>query len=237
MRPGAIGAASKFREKQKMIRRFPIAAATLALSLTASASMAAEGNQLSQDDEQLKSALAGAPVIVKLEVASVTLSSSADAMFTSGGWQISSDSPLLNKMLPTFSKLRNTWIVVEGYTDNVQVGPELQAAGISNNLDLSAKRAVSVANYLTSHGVKPDLVSVQAFGESHPAASTEGRTRVRSGQCPRGSPIVGICGPGAERLHMPFLHETLRSGQPNCYMDDLALAPRAQLETTSLEQL
>lgn len=44
-----------------MIRRFPIAAATLALSLTASASMAAEGNQLSQDDEQLKSALAGAP--------------------------------------------------------------------------------------------------------------------------------------------------------------------------------
>ena len=36
-----------------MIRRFSIAAATLALSLTASASMAAEGNQLSQDDEQL----------------------------------------------------------------------------------------------------------------------------------------------------------------------------------------
>jgi len=143
-----------------MIRRFPIAAAALALSLTASASMAAEGNQLSQDDEQLKSALAGAPVIVTLEVASVTLSSSADAMFPSGGWQISSDSPLLNKMLPTFSKLRNTSIVVEGYTDNVQVGPELQAAGISNNLDLSAKRALSVANHLTSHGVKPDLVSV-----------------------------------------------------------------------------
>ena len=143
-----------------MIRRFPIAAAALALSLTASASMAAEGNKLSQDDEQLRSALLGAPLIVKLEVASVTLTSSADAMFPSGGWQISSDSPLLNKMLPTFSKLRNTWIVVEGYTDNVQVGPELQAAGISNNLDLSAKRALSVANHLTSHGVKPDLVSV-----------------------------------------------------------------------------
>ena len=37
-----------------MIRRFPIAAATLALILTASASMAAEGNQLSQDNEQLR---------------------------------------------------------------------------------------------------------------------------------------------------------------------------------------
>ena len=165
-----------------MIRRFPIAAATLALSLTTSASMAAESSQLSQDDEQLKSALAGAPVIVTLQVASVTLTSSADAMFPSGGWQIASDSPLLNKMLPTFSKLRNTWIVVEGYTDNVQVGPELQVAGISNNLDLSAKRAVSVANYLTSHGVKPDLVSVHALGESHPAASNdtaEGRAKNR----------------------------------------------------------
>jgi chemotaxis protein MotB len=85
-------------------------------------------------------------------------------------------------MVPTFSKLRNTSIVVEGYTDNVQVGPELQAAGISNNLDLSAKRAVSVANYLTSHGVKPDLASVHALGESHPVASNdtaEGRAKNR----------------------------------------------------------
>ena len=167
-----------------MNRRFPItiAAATLALSLTAPASMAAEGNQLGQDDEQLKSALAGAPVIVTLQVASITLTSSADAMFPSGGWQIPADAPLLNKMLPTFSNLRNTLIVVEGYTDNVQVGRELQAAGISNNLDLSAKRAVSVANYLTSHGVKPDLVSAHAFGESHPATSNdtpEGRAKNR----------------------------------------------------------
>jgi hypothetical protein len=64
----------------------------------------------------------------------------------------------------------------------VQVGPELQAAGISNNLDLSAKRALSVANYLTSHGVKPDLVSVHALGENHPAASNdtaEGRAKNR----------------------------------------------------------
>ena len=77
-------------------------------------------------------------------------------------------------MLPTFSKLRNTWIVVEGYTDNVQIGPELQAAGISNNLDLSAKRAVSVANYLTSHGVKPGSSSrSMRSGESRRAASND----------------------------------------------------------------
>jgi hypothetical protein len=36
---------------------------------------------------------------------------------------------------------------------------------------------------------------------------------------------------------MPFPHEMRRSGQPNCHMDDLAVAPRGGLETTRLEEL
>ena len=76
-----------------MIRRFPlvtIAAATLTLSLTASASMAGDG-QLGQVAEELKAALAADPVKVTQEVGSITLTSSADAMFPSGGWQVPSD--------------------------------------------------------------------------------------------------------------------------------------------------
>jgi chemotaxis protein MotB len=158
-----------------MIRRFPlvaITAATLALSLTASASMAGNG-QLGQVAEQLKTALAADPVEVTQKVGSVTLTSSADKMFPSGGWQVPSSAPLLDKMLPTLSKLQNTKIVVAGYTDNVPVGEELKAKGVTNNLDLSAERAVSIANYLTAHGVKPDLVSVHGFGETNPAASND----------------------------------------------------------------
>ena len=131
-----------------MIRRFPlvtISATTLALSLTASASMAGNG-QLGQVAEQLKTALAADPVEVTQKVGSVTLTSSADKMFPSGGWQVPSSAPLLDKMLPTLSKLQNTKIVVAGYTDNVPVGEELKAKGVSNNLDLSAERAVSIAN-------------------------------------------------------------------------------------------
>jgi hypothetical protein len=139
---------------------------------TASASMAG-AEQLSQDVEQLKTALAGDPVVVTQQVVSVTLTSSADSMFPSGGWQISPDAPLLSKMLPTLSKLRNTKIVVGGYTDNVPIGSQLQTSGISDNFDLSAKRAVSVVNYLTSHGVNPNLVSAQAFGETRPVASND----------------------------------------------------------------
>ena len=103
-------------------------------------------------------------------------------MFPSGGWQVPSNVPLLDKMLPTLSKLQNTKIVVGGYTDNVPVGAELQAKGVSNNLDLSAERAVAIANYLTSHGVKADLVSAHAFGETDPVASNdtpEGRAKNR----------------------------------------------------------
>jgi chemotaxis protein MotB len=166
-----------------MIRRFPIAIAAtiLALSLTASASILGD-SQLGQVAEQLKTALAGDPVEVTQKVVLVRLTSSADAMFPSGGWQVPSNVPLLDKMLPTLSKLQNTKIVVTGYTDNVPIGEELKAKGVSNNLDLSAERAVAIANYLTSHGVKADLVSAHAFGETDPVTSNdtpEGRAKNR----------------------------------------------------------
>jgi flagellar motor protein MotB len=70
---------------------------------------------------------------------------------------------------------------VGGYTDNVPIGPQLQAT-ISVNLDLSARRAVSVINYFISHGVKPGLISAQAFGETNPVApddAPEGRAKNR----------------------------------------------------------
>jgi len=167
-----------------MISRFPlvaIAATTLALSLIASVSMA-EDEQLIQVAEQLKTALAGDSVEVTQRAGSVTLTSSADAMFPSGGWQVPATAPLLDKMLPTLSKLQNTKIVVSGYTDNAPIGEGLKAKGVSSNLDLSAERAVAIANYLTLHGVKPDLLSADAFGETHPVAANdtpEGRAKNR----------------------------------------------------------
>jgi len=157
-----------------MIRRFPVVIAwtILVLRLSASASMAADG-QIGQVAEQLRTALAGDPVQVTQKAGSVTLTSSADTMFPSGGWQVPSTVPVLDKMLPTLSKLQDTKIVVGGYTDNEPVGAELKAKGVSSNLDLSAERAVSIANYLSSHGVKADLISAHAFGETDPAASND----------------------------------------------------------------
>jgi hypothetical protein len=43
-----------------------------------------------------------------------------------------------NWIVPTLQGLQQTRIVVDGYTDNVPVGPELQRMGVTSNLDLSS---------------------------------------------------------------------------------------------------
>jgi len=123
--------------------------------------------------DDLRNAVVGAPVTVSQPDDSIIITSSADYMFPSGGWQIPSDSPVLNKIAPVLSRLQTTKIVVRGYTDNTPVGPQLQRMGITNNLDLSSKRAASVVDYLASHGVNPSLLSAQGMGDSNPVVSND----------------------------------------------------------------
>jgi len=63
--------------------------------------------------------------------------------------------------------------VVRGYTDNVPIGQPLQAAGVTDNLDLSARRAMSVVRYLVAHGVDANVLSAQAFGAMNPVAPND----------------------------------------------------------------
>ena len=117
-----------------MIRRFPIANCrnnTRAEPDRFRVDVGRRAARPSRRTTQLKTALAGDPVEVTQKVVLVRLTSSADAMFPSGGWQVPSNVPLLDKMLPTLSKLQNTKIVVAGYTDNVPIGAELKAKGVS----------------------------------------------------------------------------------------------------------
>jgi chemotaxis protein MotB len=139
-------------------------------------------NRLGTLANNLRNAEVGAPVVVTQQEGSIIVTSSADYMFPSGGWQIPSDSPVLNKMAPILAQLRNTKIVIGGYTDNTPVGPQLQRMGIANNQDLSSRRANSVLNYLGSQGVNPSLLSAQGYGDSNPVVSNdtpEGRARNR----------------------------------------------------------
>ena len=60
-----------------------------------------------------------------------------------------------------------------GYTDNVPIGPELQQQGIGSNQELSLKRAQTVANFLISQGVKPNLVQTRGLGDADPVAPND----------------------------------------------------------------
>ena len=143
--------------------------AATALSLTVSQAMAAgEQLQLTQSAEQLKTALAGESVVLTPQIVSLIITSSSDKMFPSGDWHLPSNATLLDKMVPTLSKFHNTKIVVRGYTDNVPIGQPLQGAGVTDNLDLSARRAMSVVRYLVAHGVDANVLSAQAFGAMNP---------------------------------------------------------------------
>jgi chemotaxis protein MotB len=95
-------------------------------------------------------------------------------LYPSGGWQLTSSAQqTLSKIVPSLVGLKNTKVVVDGYTDNVPVGPELRSQGIANNIDLSSRRADGVVSYLASQGVNRNLLSAQGFGDAHPIASNE----------------------------------------------------------------
>src|SRR6516162_8033951 len=63
-----------------------------------------------------------------------------DVLFPEGGYQLSANGKqALNQYVPKLQNLQNAKVVVYGYTDNLQVGPALQRAGIANNIDLSSR--------------------------------------------------------------------------------------------------
>jgi len=154
-----------------------LAAVTMALVLSACASM-----RLDQIASDLRTALAGEPVVVTKQEGSILLTSSADYLYPSGGWELRPGAPLLSKMVPILARLQNTSIVVTGYTDSTPIGPQLRQMGVASNKDLSYRRAVAVVDYLAPQGVKRNLLSAQGFGDENPVApndTPEGRARNR----------------------------------------------------------
>ncbi len=101
-----------------------------------------------------------------------------ELLFPSGGWQMPATAQqTIAKMAPILAPMQQTTIVVNGYTDNTPIGPELMREGVTSNLILSQKRADNVMQYMISQGVKPSLVSAQGFGDANPVASNDTAAR------------------------------------------------------------
>jgi chemotaxis protein MotB len=95
-------------------------------------------------------------------------------LFPSGGWQMPDDAQqTIAKMAPILAPMQQTKITVNGYTDNVPIGPGLKRQGVTSNQILSEKRADNVMQFMISKGVNPSLISAQGFGEADPVAPND----------------------------------------------------------------
>jgi len=95
-------------------------------------------------------------------------------LFPSGDWQMPATAQqTIAKMVPILAPMQQTKIMVNGYTDNVPIGPGLKRQGISSNLVLSQKRADNVMQFMIAQGVNPALVSAQGLGDADPVASND----------------------------------------------------------------
>jgi len=119
----------------------------------------------------------------------------ADLLFPPGGYQLTpaGQAELANNVVPKLKGLQNLKIVVYGYTDNTPVGRDLQRQGIPDNLVLSTRRAATVASFLISQGINPNIVSAKGVGDTRPVASNDtpqGRAQNRRIE-------ITVQGPGA----------------------------------------
>lgn len=71
----------------------------------------------------------------------------------------------LDRLAQTLNKYADTDILIEGHTDNTGAD--------DHNMDLSKRRAESVANYLATGGVKASRFTTMGYGETQPVASND----------------------------------------------------------------
>ncbi len=148
----------------------------------------AENNQLKAQLTQSQAQLAQSQAEQKFVEA-------GDLLFPSGGFQMgpAGQAEIANNVVPRLRGLQNAKIVVYGYTDNTPVGPELQRQGVPDNLVLSARRAATVASFLVSQGINPNIVSAKGFGDTHPVASND----TPQGRAANRRIEITVQGPGA----------------------------------------
>src|SRR5690348_13748874 len=165
--------------RMKTVRLSRIATAAGALAFILSACVPAQQyDALETDYNQLNQRLSGEISAQQVHISrlqgAIKVAVNSDLLFPSGSWQMPPQAAqLIAKMAPILAPFQQTTIIVTGYTDNVPIGPELRQQGVDSNQQLSLKRAQTVANFLVSQGVNPNLVSAQGRGEADPVVSND----------------------------------------------------------------
>ncbi len=103
----------------------------------------------------------------------LTLSMVEKVLFDSGSSKIKKNGKkVLDRVAEILKNVSDKQIRIEGHTDNVPIGPTLEAK-FPSNWDLSTSRAATVAKYLQNDGIAPELLSACGYSEYRPVASNE----------------------------------------------------------------
>lgn len=142
----------------------------------------AKSNAYQALSQQLQAELKADQVQIQQLQNQVKLTLVDSLLFPEGGWQIHrKGEETLDKIVPTLKTVKSGRIVVEGFTDNVPIGPALRAR-FPSNWELSAARATDVVRFLADKGVSKNLLAAEGFGDSRPVATNdtpEGRAKNR----------------------------------------------------------
>lgn len=129
------------------------------------------GNVMDRNEAELRRQLEGTGVGVTRVGDRVVLNMPSDITFATDQDAIKAQFyPVLNSVALVLRKYNQTIVDVYGHTDST--------GNDSYNYDLSQRRALSVANYLSGQGVDSRRFAVTGFGETRPIANNgtpEGR--------------------------------------------------------------
>lgn len=168
---------------KKCSRKILIATISLSLILLSGCVSQTKYDDLNAKYQQLQASFDDDQAEIVLLKGELKVTMLDGVLFSEGGYTLNQASKdILNKLVPTLTGLKETKIIVDGYTDNVQIGAKLKRQGIASNLELSSKRADVVVQYLLDQGINPDIIAGEGYGERKPVASNntaDGRSKNR----------------------------------------------------------
>ena len=126
----------------------------------------AVGNYMDRQEAELRRQTAGTGVDVYRQGDDLILRMPSGITFAVDHYDIQPQfQSTLNQVAQTLSSYNQTYIDVLGHTDSTGSDEYNQA--------LSERRAQSVANYLSAHGVDHGRIGTRGYGETQPIASNE----------------------------------------------------------------
>lgn len=143
----------------------------------------AQNQQLQSQNQQLRQQIASRQQQVSRLQGAIAYTVNSDLLFKPGSWQMTTQGEdLIGKFAKKLAAEQQSKMVVNGYTDNQPIGPELKRQGITSNQELSQKRAEAVMQYMISQGVNPDMIEARGYGDANPIApnnTAQGRAKNR----------------------------------------------------------